>query len=94
MLNDVKILRSRSSNACKNMIKRGNKKQIKQYFKDEDGTFDVLPKKEVIKLKKEWEKLEKNLGGIRNMSRVPDAIFVVDHDSPKVTQLLCNRAKI
>ena len=30
----------------------------------EDGTFDVLPKKEVIKLKKEWEKLEKNLGGI------------------------------
>ena len=34
MLNDVKILRSRSSNACKNMIKRGNKKQIKQYFKD------------------------------------------------------------
>ena len=44
----------------------------------EDGTFDVLPKKEVIALKKEQEKLEKNLGGIKNMKRLPDAIFVVD----------------
>ena len=44
----------------------------------EDGTFDVLPKKEVIGLKKEWEKLEKNIGGIKDMKRIPDAIFVVD----------------
>ena len=44
----------------------------------EDGTFDVLPKKEVIALKKEWDKLEKNLGGIKDMKRIPDAIFVVD----------------
>ncbi|MBQ7562591.1 MAG: 30S ribosomal protein S2 [Lachnospiraceae bacterium] len=44
----------------------------------EDGTFDVLPKKEVIGLKKEMEKLEKNLGGIKNMKRIPDAIFIVD----------------
>ena len=44
----------------------------------EDGTFDVLPKKEVIKLKKEWEKLEKNLGGIKDMKTIPDMIFVVD----------------
>ncbi len=44
----------------------------------EDGTFDVLPKKEVVQLRKEWEKLEKNLGGIKNMTRIPDAIFVVD----------------
>ena len=44
----------------------------------QDGTFDLLPKKEVIKIRKEWDKLEKNLGGIKNMSRVPDAIFVVD----------------
>ena len=42
----------------------------------EDGTFDVLPKKEVIQLRKEWDKLEKNLGGIKNMTRIPDAIFV------------------
>ena len=44
----------------------------------EDGTFDVLPKKEVIGLKKEWEKLEKNIGGIKDMTKIPDAIFVVD----------------
>ena len=44
----------------------------------EDGTFDVLPKKEVIALKKEWDKLEKNIGGIKDMKRIPDAIFVVD----------------
>ena len=44
----------------------------------EDGTFDVLPKKEVIEIKKEWEKLEKNLGGIKDMKKAPDAIFVVD----------------
>ena len=44
----------------------------------EDGTFDVLPKKEVINLKKEWAKLEKNLGGIKDMKDIPDAIFVVD----------------
>jgi small subunit ribosomal protein S2 len=50
----------------------------------EDGTFDVLPKKEVIKLKKEWEKLEKNLGGIKEMKRIPDAIFVVDPKKERI----------
>ncbi len=50
----------------------------------EDGTFDVLPKKEVIKLRKEWDKLEKNLGGIKNMTRIPDAIFVVDPKKEKI----------
>ena len=50
----------------------------------EDGTFDVLPKKEVIALKKEWEKLEKNLGGIKEMKRIPDAIFVVDPKKERI----------
>ena len=50
----------------------------------EDGTFDVLPKKEVIELKKEWEKLEKNLGGIKEMGGVPDAIFVVDPKKERI----------
>jgi small subunit ribosomal protein S2 len=50
----------------------------------EDGTFDVLPKKEVIKIKKEWEKLEKNLGGIKNMTKIPDAIFVVDPKKERI----------
>ncbi|MEE1314741.1 MAG: 30S ribosomal protein S2 [Faecalimonas sp.] len=50
----------------------------------EDGTFDVLPKKEVIQIKKEWEKLEKNLGGIKDMGRVPDAIFIVDPKKERI----------
>jgi len=46
---------------------------------EEDGTFDVLPKKEVIQLKNEREKLEKNLGGIRNMdAKNVGALFIVD----------------
>ena len=44
----------------------------------EDGTFDVLPKKEVILLKKEMDKLEKNLGGIKNMKELPGVLFIVD----------------
>jgi len=50
----------------------------------EDGTFDVLPKKEVIELKKEWEKLEKNLGGIKEMKKIPDAIFIVDPKKERI----------
>ncbi len=50
----------------------------------EDGTFDVLPKKEVAVLKKELEKLQKNLGGIRDMKRIPDAIFVVDPKKERI----------
>ena len=50
----------------------------------EDGTFDVLPKKEVIGLKKELEKLQKNLGGIKEMKRLPDAIFIVDPKKERI----------
>ncbi len=50
----------------------------------EDGTFDVLPKKEVVALKKEQAKLEKNLGGIKDMKKVPDAIFVVDPKKERI----------
>lgn len=57
----------------------------------EDGTFDVLPKKEVINLKKEWAKLEKNLGGIKDMKSIPDAIFVVD---PKKERICIQEAHI
>ena len=44
----------------------------------EDGTFDVLPKKEVIVLKKELEKLQANLGGIKEMEEIPGVLFIVD----------------
>ena len=50
----------------------------------EDGTFDVLPKKEVIALKKEMDKLQKNLGGIKDMKKIPDAIFVVDPKKERI----------
>ena len=50
----------------------------------EDGTFELLPKKEVIQLRKEWDKLEKNLGGIKDMKKLPDAIFVVDPKKEKI----------
>ena len=51
---------------------------------EQDGTFEVLPKKEVIKLLLERDKLERNLGGIRNMERLPAAIFVVDPRKEKI----------
>jgi len=49
-----------------------------------DGTFEVLPKKEVIALRKEQEKLQKNLGGIKEMKRLPSAIFVVDPKKERI----------
>ncbi len=52
-----------------------------------DGTFDVLPKKEVIILKKEMEKLEKNLGGIKGMTEIPGAMFVVDPKKERIAIL-------
>ena len=50
----------------------------------EDGTFDVLPKKEVILLKKEMEKLEKNLGGIKDMKELPGVMFIVDPKKERI----------
>ena len=72
MLTNFKTIQSR--------IKRLNK--IEEM--SQDGTFDVLPKKEVIEIKKEWEKLEKNLGGIKTMKKIPDAIFVVDPKKERI----------
>ncbi len=53
----------------------------------EDGTFDLLPKKEVIKLQLEIEKLEKFLGGIQNMKTLPKALFVVDPKKERIAVL-------
>jgi small subunit ribosomal protein S2 len=70
---------------------RGRIERLKALEKmEEDGTFDVLPKKEVIKLKKEQEKLEKYLGGIKDMSRLPSALFIVD---PKKEAIAIAEAK-
>ena len=55
-----------------------------------DGTFDLLPKKEVTQLKKEQEKLTKVLGGIKDMNRIPDAIFIID---PKKEHICVQEAR-
>ncbi|SMP47462.1 SSU ribosomal protein S2P [Anoxynatronum buryatiense] len=54
---------------------------------EEDGTFDVLPKKEVIQLKHEMERLEKFLGGIKDMKEMPHALFVVDPRKERIAIL-------
>ena len=50
----------------------------------EDGTFDLLPKKEVVKLELEIEKLEKFIGGIQNMEKLPGALFIVDPHKERI----------
>ena len=50
----------------------------------EDGTFDLLPKKEVVKLQLEIEKLEKFLGGVKNMQGLPKALFIVDPHKERI----------
>ncbi len=54
---------------------------------EEDGTFEILPKKEVILLKKEMEKLERNLGGIKEMNELPGVIFLVDPKKERIAIL-------
>lgn len=70
------------------------KKRIDLLFKlermESDGTFEALPKKEVIKLRAEKEKLERFLGGIKDMPKMPSAIFVVD---PKKEKIAIQEAK-
>ena len=60
----------------------------------EDGTFDVLPKKEVIQLKGEMEKLEKNLGGIKEMKKLPGALFIVDPKKEHIAVLEARKLNI
>ncbi len=59
-----------------------------------DGTFDVLPKKEVIGLKKEMEKLEKNLGGIKEMKELPGVMFIVDPKKERTAILEARKLNI
>ena len=59
-------------------IKKRIERLAQLHKMEEDGTFDLLPKKEVIGLRGEMEKLEKYLGGIKNMKKAPAAIFIVD----------------
>lgn len=60
-------------------------KRLEQIEKmEQDGTFDLLPKKEVVGLKKEYEKLNKILCGIREMHKLPDALYIVDPSKEEI----------
>ena len=61
---------------------------------EQDGTFDVLPKKEVAGLRKEMEKLESNLGGIKDMETLPGVIFLVDPKKERIAILEARRLNI
>ncbi|GAC1401697.1 MAG: 30S ribosomal protein S2 [Candidatus Velthaea sp.] len=60
----------------------------------QQGTFDLLPKKEVSKLSDELDKLERFLGGIKDMHRLPDAIFIVDPKKERIAVLEAKKLKI
>ncbi len=70
-------------------------KRLEQLHKmDEDGTFDMLPKKEVIKLHLEIEKLEKFLGGIKDMKGMPGAMFIVDPRKERIAVMEAKKLNI
>ena len=82
MLTNFKTIRKR--------VERLNKLKAME----EDGTFEVLPKKEVAALRNEMEKLEKNLGGIKDMTRMPGAMFVVDPKNERIAVLEAKKLNI
>ena len=65
-------------------IQRRIKRLEQLHQMEEDGTFNLLPKKEVVKLQLEIEKLEKYLGGIKTMKKLPGALFIVDPRKEKI----------
>ena len=71
---------------------RGRIKRLEEIEKmEEDGTFDLLPKKEVVKIRKEYDKLNKNLRGIREMKKIPQAMVIVD---PRKEEIAIKEAHI
>ena len=71
---------------------RGRIRRLEEIEKmEEDGTFDLLPKKEVIKIKKEYDKLNKNLRGIREMKKLPQALVIID---PRKEEIAIKEAHI
>ncbi|MFC4735633.1 30S ribosomal protein S2 [Bacillus daqingensis] len=67
-------------------------KQLEQM--QEDGTFDVLPKKEVVILNKEMDRLEKFLGGIKEMNKLPDALFIIDPRKERIAVAEAHKLEI
>ena len=82
MLTNFKTIRTR--------VERLKKLEVME----QDGTFEVLPKKEVILLKKEMAKLETNLGGIKDMEELPGVIFIVDSKKEEIAIKEANKLNI
>lgn len=61
---------------------------------EQDGTFEVLPKKEVILLRKEMDRLDKFLGGIKDMVKLPDALFIIDPRKERIAVLEARKLSI
>ena len=75
-------------------IQKRIKRLIELEKMEADGTFELLPKKEVILLKKEMEKLESNLGGIKDMDKLPGVIFLVDPKKERIAVLEAKKLNI
>ena len=75
-------------------IKRGLKRLKEIERMREDGTFDLLPKKEVIEIEREYDKLQRNLGGIADMEELPGAVFVVDAKKERIAVNEANKLGI
>ena len=69
-------------------VKQSIKRLLELEAMREDGSFERLSKKEALGLTREWEKLDRTLGGIKNMERLPDALFVIDvgHERIAITE--------
>ncbi len=77
-----------------NTISKRTERLHKLYEMEEDGTFDVLPKKEVVLLKGEREKLERFLGGISEMKELPQAVFIIDPKKEHIAVLEAKKLNI
>lgn len=75
-------------------VRRSVKRLLELEAMAEDGTMDLLIKKETVKMRRELDKLEKSLGGIRNMESLPDALFVIDVGYEKIAVAEANKLGI
>ena len=84
MLTNFRTIRKRIDRMeqLKKMQENGRMEQLKKM--QENGTFELLPKKEVAKLELEMEKLDKYLGGVKNMKTLPKALFIVDPHKERI----------
>jgi small subunit ribosomal protein S2 len=86
-------LARRHAHQLRDHVQAGRKMKEYQRMRD-SGEFEAMPKKEALMLSRELEKLERNLGGIRNMERLPDAVFVLDTKKEHIAVTEANKLGI